>query len=152
MISKKARNGKARCSKCVAFNIFRKNRYWCNCCCSWCRGFMAYQSIFAYRLVRVKKHNKALVRMQTTLRFVCTAQLGRSAKRQRPSMRGGICTPEATRFRGRATTPLIVKSVFPTVTLFPYWGIPSPHGFSKLQPFSVGAGPSSIRRNTPHQK
>ena len=65
----------------------------------------------------------------------------RSAKRQRPSMRGGICTPEATRFRGRATTLLIVKSVFPTVTLFPYWGIPSPHGFSKLQPFSVGAGP-----------
>ena len=67
-------------------------------------------------------------------------------------MRGGICTSGATRFRGRATTLLAANTVFPTVTLFPYWGTPSPHGFSKLQPFSVGAGPSGKRRNTPHQK
>ena len=67
-------------------------------------------------------------------------------------MRGGICTSGATRFRGRATTLLAANTVFPTVTLFPYWGTPSPYGFSKLQPFSVGAGPSGKRRNTPHQK
>ena len=34
----------------------------------------------------------------------------------------------------------------------PLLGYPQPHGFSKLQPFSVGAGPSGKRRNTPHQK
>ena len=48
--------------------------------------------------------------------------------------------------------PLIVKSVFPTVTFVPLLGFPQPPGFSKLQPFSVGAGPPGKRRNTPHQK
>ena len=75
-----------------------------------------------------------------------------SAKRQRPSMRGGICTPEATQFRGRAPyrqapSPFFLRSLC-SLTGVP----PAPLVSVSFNPSLLVRGPPARSRNTPHQK
>jgi len=55
-------------------------------------------------------HNKALVRMQTTLRFVCTAQLGRYANKK--TVKRCQASKMTSLFRSGVTSPMLPSPLF----------------------------------------